>query len=167
MRLSFSVCHQLQKQNKKTQKETSRPKKRRVQRTWWRLGSSKVILRRASTTINWLVRSVDFENRSFNWLSFPGDFGSSKISPELVARIEAVTKKPVHHFIRRGIFFSHRFFFSLDQENELKSQSACKEISNRFSPLMNNRSRFSSTRVVVLRRRPCIWAIWFLSSWLS
>ncbi|CAF0728166.1 unnamed protein product [Adineta steineri] len=35
-------------------------------------------------------------------------FGSSKISPELIARIEAIIKKPVHHFIRRGIFFSHR-----------------------------------------------------------
>ncbi|CAF0874170.1 unnamed protein product [Rotaria sordida] len=35
-------------------------------------------------------------------------FGSSKISPDLIARIESIIKKPVHHFIRRGIFFSHR-----------------------------------------------------------
>ncbi|CAF3112645.1 unnamed protein product [Rotaria socialis] len=35
-------------------------------------------------------------------------FGSSKISPELITRIESIIKKPVHHFIRRGIFFSHR-----------------------------------------------------------
>jgi tryptophanyl-tRNA synthetase len=38
-----------------------------------------------------------------------GRFGSSKISPELISRIESIIKKPVHHFIRRGIFFSHRF----------------------------------------------------------
>lgn len=35
-------------------------------------------------------------------------FGSSKISSELIDRIESIIKKPVHHFIRRGIFFSHR-----------------------------------------------------------
>lgn len=35
-------------------------------------------------------------------------FGSSKISDELIARIEAVIQKPVHPFLRRGIFFSHR-----------------------------------------------------------
>ncbi|UJR29359.1 hypothetical protein I4U23_010571 [Adineta vaga] len=33
---------------------------------------------------------------------------SLKISPELIARIESVIKRPVHYFIRRGIFFSHR-----------------------------------------------------------
>jgi len=35
-------------------------------------------------------------------------FGSSKITDDLIARIEAITKQPVHHFFRRGIFFSHR-----------------------------------------------------------
>ncbi|CAG5126232.1 unnamed protein product [Candidula unifasciata] len=35
-------------------------------------------------------------------------FGSSKIDDELVARIEKVTGKPAHHFLKRGIFFSHR-----------------------------------------------------------
>ncbi|CAF1652777.1 unnamed protein product, partial [Adineta ricciae] len=28
-------------------------------------------------------------------------FGSSKISPELIARIESIIKRPVHYFIRR------------------------------------------------------------------
>jgi tryptophanyl-tRNA synthetase len=32
-------------------------------------------------------------------------FGSSKISPELIARIESIIKRPVHYFFRRGIFF--------------------------------------------------------------
>lgn len=35
-------------------------------------------------------------------------FGSRPISPELLARFEQLTGKPPHHFLRRGIFFSHR-----------------------------------------------------------
>nr|CAD7601364.1 unnamed protein product [Timema genevievae] len=35
-------------------------------------------------------------------------FGSSQIDDELLARFEKVTGKPVHHWLRRGIFFSHR-----------------------------------------------------------
>ena len=35
-------------------------------------------------------------------------FGSSQIDNELIARLEKVSGKPVHHLIRRGIFFSHR-----------------------------------------------------------
>ena len=35
-------------------------------------------------------------------------FGSSKIDGALLARFEAVTGKPVHHLLKRGIFFSHR-----------------------------------------------------------
>jgi tryptophanyl-tRNA synthetase len=35
-------------------------------------------------------------------------FGCSKIDDELIARLEKVSGKPVHHLIRRGIFFSHR-----------------------------------------------------------
>lgn len=41
-------------------------------------------------------------------------FGSSKFDDELVKRLEAVTGgKPVHPFIRRGIFFSHRDLHSI------------------------------------------------------
>lgn len=35
-------------------------------------------------------------------------FGSQKVDEELLARIEKVTGKPVHHMLKRGIFFSHR-----------------------------------------------------------
>uniref|UniRef100_A0A8C5QYC4 Tryptophan--tRNA ligase, cytoplasmic n=1 Tax=Leptobrachium leishanense TaxID=445787 RepID=A0A8C5QYC4_9ANUR len=35
-------------------------------------------------------------------------FGSQKIEKELIDRIERVTGKKAHHFLRRGIFFSHR-----------------------------------------------------------
>ena len=35
-------------------------------------------------------------------------FGSQPLTPEIVARIERVTGKKAHRFLRRGIFFSHR-----------------------------------------------------------
>ena len=40
--------------------------------------------------------------------TFLGRFGSRKIDQELLQRMEKVTGKPVHHFLRRGVFFSHR-----------------------------------------------------------
>ena len=49
---------------------------------------------------------VSLDRRSF--FCSADRFGSTRISPELIQRIESVTGKPVHHFIRRGIFFSHR-----------------------------------------------------------
>src|SRR5690348_12795153 len=39
------------------------------------------------------------------------DFGSDLISEDLLKRIEKLTNgKPVHHWLRRGLFFSHRDF---------------------------------------------------------
>ena len=35
-------------------------------------------------------------------------FGSSAVDKGLLERLERVTGKPPHHFLRRGIFFSHR-----------------------------------------------------------
>ncbi|CAG0881237.1 unnamed protein product [Darwinula stevensoni] len=35
-------------------------------------------------------------------------FGSSKIDDLLLQRIEKVIRKPIHHMLKRGIFFSHR-----------------------------------------------------------
>jgi tryptophanyl-tRNA synthetase len=35
-------------------------------------------------------------------------FGSSRIDQTLIERIEKITGKPVHHLLKRGIFFSHR-----------------------------------------------------------
>ncbi|VVC88353.1 tryptophan--tRNA ligase, cytoplasmic [Leptidea sinapis] len=35
-------------------------------------------------------------------------FGSQKIDSELIARFEEVTGKKAHHYLKRGIFFSHR-----------------------------------------------------------
>lgn len=38
-------------------------------------------------------------------------FGCTKIEPELLQRFECVTGKPVHHLMRRGMFFAHRLVF--------------------------------------------------------
>ncbi|XP_072930137.1 tryptophan--tRNA ligase, cytoplasmic [Epargyreus clarus] len=40
-------------------------------------------------------------------------FGSKKIDDEIIARFEQVTGKKAHHFLRRGIFFSHRDIHSI------------------------------------------------------
>src|SRR5690554_867378 len=36
------------------------------------------------------------------------EFGSSKIDEELIKRLEKLTKKPAHPWLKRGVFFSHR-----------------------------------------------------------
>lgn len=36
------------------------------------------------------------------------DFGTRRISPELLARFEKLTGRTPHVFLRRGMFFSHR-----------------------------------------------------------
>lgn len=40
-------------------------------------------------------------------------FGSSKVDSEVIAKLEKMAGKPVHHLIRRGIFFSHRDLLTL------------------------------------------------------
>lgn len=48
-------------------------------------------------------------------------FGSSKIDDALIEKFERVTGKPAHHFIRRGIFFSHRdlnYILSLKEQGK-------------------------------------------------
>lgn len=43
-----------------------------------------------------------------NYAKLIEKFGSSPIDETLLKRMETITGKPVHHFLRRGIFFSHR-----------------------------------------------------------
>ena len=40
-------------------------------------------------------------------------FGSTKIDQELINKMEAIIKQPVHYFIRRGIFFSQRDMYNI------------------------------------------------------
>jgi tryptophanyl-tRNA synthetase len=43
-----------------------------------------------------------------NYNKLIDQFGSQQITPELISRLEAVTGKPAHPWLRRKIFFSHR-----------------------------------------------------------
>ncbi|CAB0015190.1 unnamed protein product [Nesidiocoris tenuis] len=54
----------------------------------------------------WSVTSASQEGVDYDKLI--KRFGSSKIDSELIQRWEKVTGKPVHHLLRRGLFFSHR-----------------------------------------------------------
>ncbi|CAL1289749.1 unnamed protein product [Larinioides sclopetarius] len=45
-------------------------------------------------------------------------FGSSKIDEKLLERFEKVIQKPVHHLLRRGIFFSHRDMYEILKKHE-------------------------------------------------
>lgn len=36
-------------------------------------------------------------------------FGSQVIGQELIDRVERITKRPAHPFLKRGFFFSHRY----------------------------------------------------------
>jgi tryptophanyl-tRNA synthetase len=60
------------------------------------------------TVVNpWEVKGVVDYNKLLH------QFGSSKIDPELVARFEKLTNKPAHPWLKRGIFFSHRFISNM------------------------------------------------------
>ena len=58
-----------------------------------------------------------------------GRFGSTKIDANLIKRIEKSTGKPVHHLLRRGIFFSQRFVELIAQKCiGLKEPEYCQTI---------------------------------------
>ena len=87
-----------------------------------------------------------------------GQFGSQRIDQDLLRRIEAVTKQKPHHFLRRGIFFSHR--------SVQGCQCLCHpHLHVLFFPLtvtcmaswmhVNSRSRSSSTLDVAPPPSPC------------
>lgn len=48
------------------------------------------------------------EGESLNYDKLIKEFGCSRIKEEHIKKIEQLTNKKAHHFIRRGIFFSHR-----------------------------------------------------------
>jgi tryptophanyl-tRNA synthetase len=52
---------------------------------------------------NGVVKAIDYNK-------LVEEFGTKKIDDELLARFERVTGKRPHHFLRRGIVFSHRDF---------------------------------------------------------
>ncbi len=54
----------------------------------------------------WEVEAKDDGKIDYNKLI--KDFGCQKVELEMVARVEKLTGKPAHPFLRRGVFFAHR-----------------------------------------------------------
>jgi tryptophanyl-tRNA synthetase len=48
------------------------------------------------------------DKKGINYDKLIDQFGCSKITPELIAKIESLSGQQAHRFLRRGIFFSHR-----------------------------------------------------------
>ncbi|KAF1742402.1 hypothetical protein MXB_17 [Myxobolus squamalis] len=48
------------------------------------------------------------DNHGIDYNKLIDDFGSCKITQEHLKKIELLSGKPAHYFLRRGIFFSHR-----------------------------------------------------------
>lgn len=55
-------------------------------------------------------RAVTSSEKGFDYERLIHKFGSTKITPELLARIERLTGQPCHPLLARGFFFSHREF---------------------------------------------------------
>ena len=51
---------------------------------------------------------VNTTNQEIDYTKLIKEFGTREITPELLERFEKLTKTPLHPFLRRGIFFSHR-----------------------------------------------------------
>ena len=66
----------------------------------------------------WNVESAD----AIDYNKLIKKFGSSVLNPELVERIQILTGKKPHRFLRRGIFFSHRDLDKLLDLREKKNE---------------------------------------------
>ncbi|XP_064489605.1 tryptophan--tRNA ligase, cytoplasmic-like [Ornithodoros turicata] len=53
---------------------------------------------------------VSASNTGIDYEKLIVKFGSSKLTQDLVDRVESITGKKAHHFLRRGVFVSHREF---------------------------------------------------------
>jgi len=61
------------------------------------------------------------DNKGIDYMKLIKQFGSERVSPEQIEKIEKLTGKKAHHFLRRGIFFSQRDLnFVLSQKEQGK-----------------------------------------------
>ncbi|TRY71769.1 hypothetical protein TCAL_04770 [Tigriopus californicus] len=61
----------------------------------------------ANDVVNpWTVQTTN--DKGIDYDKLIEKFGSQKIDPALLERMEKLTGVPVHHLLRRGVFFSHR-----------------------------------------------------------
>lgn len=79
-------------------------------------------------------------------------FGSSLITEDLIARVERVTGRRAHRFLRRGLFFSHRdltkvycIFFVAPLLTRLRARLTSSEQERRLIPWDGNLSVVTST----------------------
>lgn len=54
------------------------------------------------------VTPYDVDDGEVDYDKLIVEFGCSRITAEMIERIEKLTGKPCHHFLKRDIFFSHR-----------------------------------------------------------
>lgn len=50
------------------------------------------------------------DGQAINYIKIVEKFGSQPITQDLVDRVEKLTGRPAHHWLKRGFFFSHRDF---------------------------------------------------------
>lgn len=72
-------------------------------------------------------------------------FGSSPIPQSLVDRVEKLTKRPAHPFLKRGFFFSHRYGAHLPS-HLVSSKLSCKSVSR--TPCLANNANLRSAHSV-------------------
>ena len=98
-------------------------------------------------------------------------FGSSRLTIDIVERIERLTGHKAHRFLRRGIFFSHRDLtklldlyesgkkFYLYTGKISLSEAKISDQYSYFSVTYTGYNLYSNSQGGVHRVRPCIWAI--------
>ena len=78
----------------------------------WDLNSTKVETITQEQSIDpWRVQGaiVDGKLQAIDYEKLIEQFGTRRIDEELIKRFEALTGRKCHKFLRRGVFFSHRF----------------------------------------------------------
>lgn len=60
-----------------------------------------------------IVNPIEISNTSNKEIDYEkllNKFGCYPITEDIITKIEKLTGKPVHHLIKRGIFYAHRDF---------------------------------------------------------
>lgn len=113
----------------------------------------------------WEVTAKDGDKIDYDKLI--EQFGCQRLGADLVQRVERLTGRPAHVFLRRGVFFAHRFLirllFGFLSLNVSPLAWFSLGILMRFLICTREERSFISIRGEARRRRLCILAIWSLS----
>ena len=103
-------------------------------------------------------------------------FGCQKLDEALISRLERITSRTPHVFLRRGVFFAHRYLHPFPpfspsliflNYNLMMSFLCVAAISRRFWTRMRGEISSTCTPDADLPLKPCIWDTWFPSCSLS